>query len=304
MHIFAVLLTLTETAFARGIYRPQSLDRRDSLYDQTTLESTCRWTNCGEPCPPNFVAIPRGDSKTEKMWDHTHCIVRTGLQTFCCPDTPGNPTCNWRGHHNSGHCTPGCSEGEWEVGTLKLGCKTKHQSACCSSSLAVEAYSQCKWVGEAPHCSLPGHRPGCPDDYPEFIFSASSGYGGEQTCDSGRSQSMAHCSDNQCTTGSKSYCCQRKLKPMENCAWYTKETHLLNPDYCEPSCPNGHIKLGIQPGDCSLGEGAYCCAGPAAPAAPPPPDKSERVLHFELAVKRSVRACCASFPVCSPPSAM
>lgn len=125
------------------------------------------------------------------MWDHTHCGEK-GMQYFCCPSNIDTPTCTWRGHKNSGRCKPGCNSGEVEVGSLRMGCKTGHQTACCTSVTAVEAYGQCKWVGKDPLCSIADPRSrdrsshaDCPESHPHFIFAASAGFGGETMCDTG-----------------------------------------------------------------------------------------------------------------------
>lgn len=157
--------------------------------DQTPL--TCRWSNCNEQCAPGYVPVPRqGGKRDEMIWDHTHC-QGVGMQLFCCPSEISQPVCRWRGHKNSGHCSPGCQRGEAEVGTLRFGCKTEHQSACCSLGIGTVAYGSCKWHGTAPLCSRgmmpgePSHAP-CSKEYPDFVFATSAGFGGEKTCDSGK----------------------------------------------------------------------------------------------------------------------
>jgi chitinase len=107
--------------------------------------SLCRWANCGENCPAGFKTVPR-DGTDLMMTDDTHCPMNPGTQSlFCCPSDWTLPTCTWRGHRNSGYCKAGCSDGEVEVGTLKVGCKKSHQSACCVDSAPVKAYGSCKW---------------------------------------------------------------------------------------------------------------------------------------------------------------
>ena len=121
----------------------------------------------------------------------THCRDR-GVQTFCCTGVPfSRPTCRWRGHRNSGHCKPGCNSDEAEVGTLNVGCKTAHQSACCTLTPSVAAYGECKWSGSAPLCSADPKssepsRAACPDLHTHFIFAASASFGGEKLCDTGQ----------------------------------------------------------------------------------------------------------------------
>lgn len=162
------------------------------LADVDLTPLTCRWTNCNEVCPPGYVPVPRqGGAPNEKMWDHTHC-GGVGQQLFCCPSEIQQPTCTWRGHRNTGYCgVSGCPPGEVEVGSLTVGCKESHQRACCFGSLGVAAYGQCKWYGTASRCSASGKHAACGKDFPDFIFAASAGFGGEQTCRSGKSLRIA-----------------------------------------------------------------------------------------------------------------
>lgn len=134
-------------------------ESRGSLSDRITTDRTCRWTNCGEPCPSGSDPVPRQNGeKGEMIWDHTHC-AGNGMQTFCCPhDRQAETQCRQRGIGNSHHCQPGCSKDDVEVGTYKYTCNTGHQSACCTWSPGVEAYGKCRWVGSAPRCSIADPR--------------------------------------------------------------------------------------------------------------------------------------------------
>ncbi|KAI9371422.1 hypothetical protein BJX61DRAFT_534794 [Aspergillus egyptiacus] len=103
------------------------------------------------------------------------------------------PTCRWRGMPSHGViCSPGCDDGEVEVGTLAKFCDFSHQSACCTTTKSTEPYGHCKWVGASPLCASLGKHASCPSDYPTFLFSSSAGAGGEQIC----------------SQGSKSFCCK------------------------------------------------------------------------------------------------
>ncbi|KAF2676154.1 hypothetical protein K458DRAFT_192416 [Lentithecium fluviatile CBS 122367] len=132
---------------------PRSEDVETAGADMTPL--ICRWFNYNELYDPGYVPVLRhGGKPNEMMWDHTHC-GGVGLQLFCCPKETPQPVCTWREHKNSGHCAGGCKKGEAEFGSLKLGCKFEHQSACCSITVGTEPYSHCsKWPGKAPlECS-------------------------------------------------------------------------------------------------------------------------------------------------------
>lgn len=65
---------------------------------------------------------------------HGDSAPNRGISIFCCPSEYMIPSCTWRGHKNSGKCSPGYNSGETEVGSRKLGCKKNHQSACCTWS--------------------------------------------------------------------------------------------------------------------------------------------------------------------------
>ncbi|OBT91096.1 hypothetical protein VE02_00132 [Pseudogymnoascus sp. 03VT05] len=97
----------------------------------------CRWSGCYEGCPSGFKAVPR-DGYDEVMMDATVChdesAPNRGVSIFCCPSEHMIPNCTWRGHKNSGKCSPSCNSGEIEVGSRRLGCKKNHQSACCTWS--------------------------------------------------------------------------------------------------------------------------------------------------------------------------
>jgi chitinase len=269
MRLPFLLLVATVLSSARSLHRPAipaELIRRD---DDLKIQTTCRWTNCGEGCPAGFTPVLRADgNRGEVMWDHTHCYEQ-GMQTFCCPGVSTEwPTCRWSGHKNSGKCQPGCPAGEVEVGTLNFGCKSGHQSACCTHSYAVAAYGQCGWVVTGGlFCSLPsspgGHSAApCPDSHPQFIFSAKAGFGGEVPCVLGELFYYIPPSRQPLTpVGEKNYCCTSETKLWKNCGWHNKETSRFPQDVCEPSCPKNQVLLGMQKGECSEGEAAYCCEG-------------------------------------------
>jgi chitinase len=110
----------------------------------------------------------------------------------------------------------------------------------------------CKWVGSYPTCSKKGGHADCPSDYPNFIVAASTGFGGEEACE----------------TGAKSYCCTASGPPaaFTNCDWYKQasgSTSLTSKD-CIVACPKDTVRISYQKlGGCSGGfdSGAYCCKG-------------------------------------------
>lgn len=214
----------------------------------------CRWSGCATSCPSGFKEVKR-DGTDLTMTDHTFCSPgRTSR--FCCPADQPAPICLWRGHRNSGWCSPGCEDDEVEVGSLAHGCNIRHQSACCKPDPSVDAYGECKWVGEAPVCKVGGGAADCPGDYPFRILSNEDGAGGEQTC----------------TSGSKSYCCKNPApKEFTVCKWSRTRPHPL---YCEDVCPSGQIKLASRwaGADCFQGAEAFCCEPPKPPKNEPRDD--------------------------------
>ncbi|GLB09477.1 hypothetical protein AtubIFM57258_005399 [Aspergillus tubingensis] len=225
------------------------LSQRQTATTTTKTRNTlsqCRWTNCGDDCPNGFKEVPRDGTKLT-MTDTTGCSP-SREHKFCCPASDTDfPTCTWRGFHNTGFCKAGCKDGEAEIGSLKEGCRTSHQSACCTVTSSTKSYSKCKWFGGSPSCAGSGKNHSCPDDYPNFLFADSNGAGGEQTCSSGR----------------KSYCCTEIPDEFTDCKWYQKDTTVWGPDsyFCETSCPTDYIRLGMEAGSCGYNMEAYCCGG-------------------------------------------
>ncbi|GAQ03931.1 hypothetical protein ALT_1252 [Aspergillus lentulus] len=219
------------TSYSAASAVPSTLTKRNDSAGSNV--DVCRWTNCGENCPAGWKWIRRADSDTLSMTDETYCYSGQDSRKFCCPGDVDLPSCQWRGmpKHN-GNCSPGCKDGEVEVGTLGYpNCQTVTPSTA--------PYGECKWVGSAGLCSSSGGHKDCPSDYPTFVFAGSNSAGGEQTC----------------THGAKSFCCHQFLRA---------ET------FCESSCPEGQTRLGMHAGDCGLRWEAYCCAGDPPP--PPKTD--------------------------------
>ena len=150
MFQYLLFLLVASLSLARITETPAALRRRD-IYAQIA-DNTCKWSNSGEPCSTGFVSVRRHGTKGNgMMWDHTQC-PRGGLSTFCCPANTPHPTCLSRGHKNKGKCKPGCEANEVEVWSIKLGCRSGHQSACCmTNAKSVEAYTECRWRGNLPN---------------------------------------------------------------------------------------------------------------------------------------------------------
>jgi hypothetical protein len=192
MFAFLFLLHLPGGMFVRGVAVPEVLPPPN--IDAMTTDITCRWSNCGEMCPVGFVSVPRkGGKKGEMMWDGSRCNGR-GLSRLCCPSNQPQPTCRWAGHSNSGHCTPGCAGAEVEVWSISVGCKSGHQSACCTTSTSSnQAYDNCRWEGTSPRCwGDSTYHPWevCSADWPNTAIESKAGFGGEEECKAGMLQAL------------------------------------------------------------------------------------------------------------------
>ncbi|KAF2030454.1 hypothetical protein EK21DRAFT_88961 [Setomelanomma holmii] len=167
-----------------GIVIPMELQTRATY--TMLADKPYRWTNCGDSCSPGFVSAPgSGGASNEMMWGHSHCKYGS-LSQMCCPANAPQTTCTWRGHANSGKCTPRCKNGEAEVWTINVGCKSGHQSACYTTSTSsIEAYASCRWQGTAPNCwGDQIYHPLDTCDSPTFrnvAVEAPAGFGGSDT---------------------------------------------------------------------------------------------------------------------------
>ncbi|KAK6193541.1 hypothetical protein LQW54_012346 [Pestalotiopsis sp. IQ-011] len=258
---------------------PDFTQREPVTAEPATTVGLCRWSGCYKDCPSGFKTVQR-DGHDEIMLTSENCLDG-GMDKLCCPSDAEMPKCTWRGHKNSGVCSPGCDDGEVEVGTLRVGCNFHHQSACCTNVAAVKAWGECKWFGSAPICHVGGGDASCGSDYPNKIFSSKTGEGGEQPC----------------TDGSKVFCCKDPT-PSEfsnGCDWHTKGSPArFEQDFiCEDSCPDGQIKLATEVGgmydqNCFGGSRAYCCDPPkAAPLSPRgDPFGSTQTTEFRMLIEK------------------
>ncbi|KAL0940480.1 glycosylhydrolase family 18-9 [Colletotrichum truncatum] len=239
---------LTSAVGRKQMDPPKFVPALPSTQEPPKVAELCRWSGCYQDCPAGFKTVQREGHK-EIMLNSENCLAG-GMDKLCCPSDQPMPTCQWRGHRNSGVCKPGCNEGEVKVGSLRVGCNFSHQAACCTSEASTSAYGSCKWVGEAPTCNQD-----CPSDYPNKIFSSKLAAGGEQPC----------------ISGTKHYCCQEpKPAAFSKCDWHKKGSppRFEQEFICEDSCPSGQIKLATEVGGmyadngCFGGARAYCCEPP------------------------------------------
>ena len=194
------------------------------IVDLPQAPRLCRWSGCYASCPDGFKTVQRFDHE-EVMLNNENCH-EGGVSFLCCPADQPMPTCSWRGHKNSGKCEPGCVPGiEVEVGSLGVGCRSGHQTACCSKTTSTEAYGKCKWVG----CGET-----CPGDHPHKVVSAWKGAGGEPHCD---------------IDESRSYCCSDPLPAeFKDCAWVMRgnPSRFNNEWICEDTCPSDQVKVATE----------------------------------------------------------
>ncbi|KAI8721624.1 Chitinase [Fusarium sp. LHS14.1] len=106
-----------------------------STSNQTeTKHAQCKWTDCGQSCPANWIRVMRKDSgarKNEQMIDGSRCD--SGVHELCCPPEGDLPTCGWY-THNNGKCDHTCPDGTFEIGSVNKYCSnSNYQSACCTN---------------------------------------------------------------------------------------------------------------------------------------------------------------------------
>ncbi|KAF7551416.1 hypothetical protein G7Z17_g5035 [Cylindrodendrum hubeiense] len=217
------------------------------------LPGICRWTSCYEECPSGYKTVQR-DGHKEVMMDTSHCddeLGGHGFSRLCCPSNHELPTCTWRGHRNSGHCKPGCNDGEVEVGTLRKGCSKNHQSACCERTEVTAAYDKCYWTD----CYGSSEPSPCLGDFSYRVTTSSIGSGGNKQCSKDKT---------------RSYCCSNPAPvPFGNtCKWVERAGFLDNkPTVCEGACHKGQVRVALEKGarvanfgseGCD-GELAFCC---------------------------------------------
>lgn len=204
----------------------------------------CTWAACGQECPSGFKLMTRDGKGKEVFGDHISCSGG-GQVKLCCPADQPLPTCSWRGHRNTGWCKPGCNSDEVEIGSLRLGCSSGYQSACCTDTASTSAWASCRWHSDG--CSAGKDAP-CSDEFPHFVYSAAWGQGGMPPCG--------------ILDAKQSYCC-RKPPPADfsKCSWITDREDRAG-KYCD-ACRDDQIRLGGRWTDkCLTPSEAFCCDRP------------------------------------------
>ncbi|CAO2647471.1 Nn.00g083930.m01.CDS01 [Neocucurbitaria sp. VM-36] len=170
-----------------------------------------------------------------------------------------------------------------------MGCKSGHQSACCSTNTqSVAAYNNCRWEGcttfSGPNYSY------CSAAYPNLAVVSINGFGGQAACPSGIS---------------RGYCCKGdsiNFTPpaFSECIWMRDiRSPLADALSCNAACPPDYTKIALRQAKCNVGEDAYCCKGykPSEipdiqnpSGKPEAPKKSPKVQEFESAVASYIEA--------------
>jgi GH18 family chitinase len=257
--------------------------------DDFQLRAQCFWTDCGAPCPSDYVGRNRADSdgSGEIMLDSTAC--QKGIRTLCCPVPKASgaslPTCGWY-DFNNGACGKNdaslCGDGWAEVGSYAGACRQGWQVACCTTdvdTISTAVYGSCEWRKGSKYGD-----PGKCVDGVDYTACENNGLLTYNQVDS-RGGTGAH----QCFTwdrsggfflfkhfGQQSYCCadrqvQQRVRRWDNCGWLTsiKESD----GYCHAACPSGTVKVamldygaqtdygGTWKSGCKSGYQVYCCEG-------------------------------------------
>ncbi|KAF4165991.1 hypothetical protein CNMCM6936_007188 [Aspergillus lentulus] len=221
----------------------------------------CKWTNCGQTCTGDYVAVKRSDPGyrgDELMIEGTTCLGGT-VHTLCCPKERV-PRCGWY-THNNGNCDPTCPRGMFEIGSLTgtLCSKGKYQAACCESGKdSTELYSTLQW-SNFPDCAA-GKCPVVQDRKTETLALASSG-SGDSWCKLTFNDTLQRVKQEE---RKLCYDSSNKKKTWGNCAWYRSvdSPPAGQPStFCMNSCPADKVRLATYDTDetCSHGIRAFCC---------------------------------------------
>ncbi|KAK1145844.1 hypothetical protein N8T08_003790 [Aspergillus melleus] len=207
--------------------------------DDTTVtipqhKPQCRWTNCGQTCPPGFAAVSRSDPgfrQGELMLDSAGCDI--GLHTLCCPKDGAPPRCGWYGHNN-GKCSNGCPSVKSDHGSGDATCKPakygvtvgpfeyQQRSLCYNSKIDNMSWEGCDWYhseDDAPY--------GKPSDY--CVSSCPSGMVRLSMSDGGECLKPG---------GTRAFCCKDKSyvnkieRDPEMELWKTRLDNLLEAGTC------------------------------------------------------------------------
>jgi hypothetical protein len=213
----------------------------------------CKWSNCGEYCPPGWKMMVRVDSDrhsdNEIMLDITSCTNPHGRR-LCCPSSETLPECGWYGY-NGGKCEFMCPGALREVGSTRNGCRKGYQAACCSVRgedrqllNAMRLYENCDWA-EAPECDS-GKCTFASSPFPtEFVLSHTGS--GDALCNW---KSMTW-SDNgrPLVKGQKrKYCCDRsdQLSAWGKCQWRSDlGEYSSSGKQCKSGCASNEVPIAM-----------------------------------------------------------
>jgi len=262
--------------------------------DDAQLRSQCFWTDCGQVCPADYVAIPRsdGDGNGELMLDSTGCRDNGGVRTLCCPVPKAAganlPQCGWF-DFNNGDCGvktgSKCGDGWAEVGSYHGACRRfgGWQVACCTATSDVQStslYGMCEWRGlgypddeDGGKCVDGRDYTACEDNglLTDNLVDSWSGSGAHR-CWWWESNGMFRFR----YLGHTSYCCtdpalKVQTREWANCAWQSQTKDADG--FCHSACPAGTVRvamldygtpLGLKqtwPSGCKTGHSVYCCEG-------------------------------------------
>ncbi|UPK93523.1 hypothetical protein LCI18_004458 [Fusarium solani-melongenae] len=234
-----------------------------STSNQTeTKHAQCKWTDCGQSCPANWIRVMRKDKgarKNEQMIDGTGC-VDGAVHELCCPPEGDMPTCGWY-THNNGKCDQKCPEETFEIGSLNSHCRSNYQSACCTKgSSNTKLYESCSWT-DGPKC----------DDYDcasglDKVAVSGSGSGGAG-CDSRHVDIPV----GEYVSQERKYCCKKEDEnhKWDDCQVYNNLGPGPSDDefFCRSGCPSDRVRVALNrfpPRSdnkipCFRGLKAHCC---------------------------------------------
>ena len=261
-----------------------------SVADEPTpniVRNQCFWSNCGEGCGRDNMAVPRLDTdshKNEVMQDSYNCQGGT-LRQFCCPRSKAIPKCGWFDFFNGkcgkhGACPAGsekivaASAQQREIGSTQVACNNgKAQVACCQTEDddgaaldSMRGYDMCKWFGTATDSCDAAGAVTDPDqgrdmacklkdsDRPDYLLETYWGSG------------ATHCRDKAYSKKDDQYrplCCKFAETNVQwrSCGIVFAEHKDGN--FCQAYCPAGTIRLAMEKPEvyhnCKGGGHAICC---------------------------------------------
>ncbi|KAG2001597.1 hypothetical protein GB937_010039 [Aspergillus fischeri] len=242
----------------------------DDYVVDTTNYDTCKWSNCGEPCPSGWQMIKREDewrrSSNDYMLDSTGCNG-VGYRSWCCPPTTA-PKCGWYSFNN-GHCSSGCPSGSVEVGSTREGCKNyefDYQAACCtiqdsdgSEITSMALYNTCEWAAsplcDTGVCSFKGTTK------PTELVKSGTGSGGVYCLPNGKMEQTVFPKGQ---LSERKLCCNTNeaTRKWEKCEWHNNIGLGKPGQDCYSGCPKDTIRVAMNTynhGCYARGGQAFCC---------------------------------------------